>query len=600
MVFTAEVSSFSRDGLAAVENGRLLINVGPVDCEPGEQIRVKFLGQKEEMGNDVGFGICLTETYADEEYMEFVRGYRSHLIPDEPLLNGEEGIAEVSEIGERNLGIASLGNQRTRLGPISGEEGDLVQLEGTGGNFARVVTDHRKGENYENRFKILSSNYAGLPISVGDTVTLTISDVDDGSLVGYKYDIPIRFPNGDAEISQKVDCEISGVDIDSFAGEIIRTYDEPSKVPNASQWARMQWVRKAGFGNDPFRELAERFVGDDQFDLPDSPDSLRDVMIAEAIRYAIDEKVAGSDEEFPRAHITGIKHWVSHKLGAIFGYPGRADTDDWFMKVLKERAGPTMTFLGDIMELSDGYYSSAPPHAVMTNPSEAVLIAGDPTSAFADKPFDLEMRGISRIIKDTNETELKNNGIPIQARRQYIGLDGERLFTESDLASYIRVQSREDWMPENDWVPYTGSRWGFSGRGNPAEAVLESGFTVSFWHAPVEYGRDLYRLKLEGNSSGPPEMISVPNLYRRHICLLIDAIAGVPQAVELKDTASGVLINCDFVPPRHQTRWLHAIGAEWLETSKNKLQWKIEAEDADSVVRVFEALPISVQNKTGA
>jgi hypothetical protein len=77
-------------------------------------------------------------------------------------------------------------------------------------------------------------------------------------------------------------------------------------------------------------------------------------------------------------------------------------------------------------------------------------------------------------------------------------------------------------------------------------------------------------------------------------------LSGIPQRVELKETTEGVLVNCDFVPPRHQMRWLHAIGAEWLETSKNQLQWQIRSEESDSVVDLFEPLPVTVTDKTSA
>lgn len=598
--FTAEITTITRSGRGAVQHGHQTINVGPVTCEKGERVRLKYLGEKEELGNDVGFAICLNEEVLGSDYDEYIRGIMDHLIMDQPPAQGETTYAEIDEIGERDLGVTILDGQRIQLGPVRGEVGDLVRIVGVGDNYAEVLTPHARGENYEVRFKILSRQVDELPISIGDEVTTTISDIEDGALIGYVGDIPIRFPDSDAEMAQKIDGRITGFDADRVAGEVIETYDEPGRIEHASHWARMQWLREAGFSEDPMRDFAQEFIHHDQTDLPESTDRLRDALVAEAIRLAIADKVSDSDGAYPRAHISAVRHWVTHKLAAILGDPGEEDEENWFKAILKERSGPTITFLGDILELSQGYYAPAPTHAVMTTSSDAVLISGQPTIAFADRDLEMQIRGVTRVITGTSETELVANDIPVQSRSEYVGLDGGRLFTEDDLVNFIANQPKEDWMPEPNWEPYTGQQWGFQQDGDPLEVELADGATVSFWHVPVEYGRDVYRLKVQHSLSDAPEMVAVPSRYRKHVSLLIDAVSGIPQRVALKDTADGVLVNCDFVPPRHQTRWLHAIGAEWLETSKNQLQWKIRREEADSVVRVFEPLPVSLTDKTGA
>lgn len=598
--FTAEVKTVTRSGIAAVRHGNHLVNIGPVTCEKGERVRLKYLGQKEELGNDVEFAICLNEEVLDSGYDDYIFGIMDQLILDEPPAQGEKTYAEIDEIGERDLGATILGGERIQIGPVRGEVGDLVRIVGVSDNYAEVLTPHAQGENYETRFKILSKQFNEIPISVEDEVTTTISDVDDGELIGYVGDIPIRFPDTDAEIAQKVDSRITDVDADRFVGEVVKTYDEPGRIEHASHWARMQWLRQAGFADDPLRDFAQDFICHNHAVLPETTDRLRDALIAEAIRLAVADKVGDSDEAHPRAHISGIRHWVTHKLAAVLGDPGEEDADDWFRDILKERSGPTITFLGDILELSEGYYAPAPTHAVMTTSSDAVLVSGKPTMAFADHDLELEIRGVTRIITETGEAELLDNDIQVQSRSEYVSLDGGRLFTEDDLVSFIANQPKEDWMPEESWEPYTGQQWGFQHDGDPLEAELADGSIVSFWHAPVEYGRDVYRLKVQQSSGESSQMIAVSSRYRKHVSLLVDALSGIPQRVELKETAEGVLVNCDFVPPRHQMRWLHAIGAEWLETSKNQLQWQIRSEESDSVVDLFEPLPVTLTDKTGA
>jgi hypothetical protein len=45
-------------------------------------------------------------------------------------------------------------------------------------------------------------------------------------------------------------------------------------------------------------------------------------------------------------------------------------------------------------------------------------------------------------------------------------------------------------------------------------------------------------------------------------------------------------------------RWLHAIGAEWLETPTYTLQWKIPDGSTASVKDVFAELPVTITDNT--
>ncbi|QZA89543.1 hypothetical protein K0C01_05275 [Salinarchaeum sp. IM2453] len=596
--FTAKITTITQNGKATVRRGNKTVNIGPVSCEKGERVRLKYLGEKEEFGNDVGFAICLNEEMLADNYDEWVHNMIDHLIMDQPPDQGEVTYSEIDEIRDRNLGRTTLGGKRIQLGPVEGDVGDLVRIVGAEENYAKVLTPYLQGKNYEVRFKILSGQFDELPISIGDKITTTISDIENNTLVGYVGDIPIWFPDADAEIAQKVDGQITGCDADHFIGEIVNTYDEPGRIEHSSHWARMQWLRQSGFADDPLHNFTQKFIHHDQINLPDATDRLRDALVAEAIRLAIADKVEESDGAYPRVHISGIQHWVTHKLAAILGNPKEEDSEDWFNMILKDRSGPTITFLGDILNLSEGYYAPSPTHAVMTNSSNAVLISGQPTMAFSDRDLEIQVRGITRIITGTSEGELLANDIPVQSRSEYVGLDSGRLFTESDLINFITDQPKENWTPEQSWEPYTGQQWGFQQDGDPLEVKLDDDSTVSFWRVPVEYGRDVYRLKLQRSASESTDMVAVPSRYRKHVSLIIDAVSGISQRVEFKKIKDGVLVSCDFVPPRHQMRWLHAIGAEWLETSKNQLQWRIQNEETESVVDIFESLPITITNKT--
>lgn len=601
--FTAEVTYVTQSGKGTVKHGHDTINIGPVDCEKGRRVRLKFLGEQ----NDSIFALCLTEEVHGEGYHDYIRNIIDEIIPDRPPAVGEETYVEIDKIEERNLGISILGGKHVQLGPVRANEGDLVRVIGAPHNCAEVLTESARGENYEVRFNLISKQYDKLPVEEGDEFQTTIADKDGDDLVGYVGNVPVYFPSGSAELAQKIDACVTSFDHDRVRGEVLKTYDEVGRIKNANHWARMRWLKDVGFDNDPLHDFTQSFLGAGADQLPSDDSQLRDTLIAEAIRLAIADKTKNSDDEYPRAHISGIRHWVVHKLSAVLGEPGEAQEDgkDWFKGVLSDRVGPTITFLGDVLQLSEGYYAPAPTRAVMTSETEAVLLSGQPSSVFLESSLDLEFRGISRIITNTSEDTLEDAGIHVQPRRSYVGLDETTLLTEADLKSYIATQPRETWSGDDSWEAYTGQEYGFQLDSEPLTVDLDDGTEVSFWRVPVEYGTDAYRLQVRSavddtQSDGDDKMVAVPPRYRKHVCLILDAMSGLPQGVELSRFDDDVVVNCDFAPPRPQMRWLHAIGAEWLETSSRQLQWRIDGADATSVREVFSELPVAVtDNATG-
>jgi len=52
-----------------------------------------------------------------------------------------------------------------------------------------------------------------------------------------------------------------------------------------------------------------------------------------------------------------------------------------------------------------------------------------------------------------------------------------------------------------------------------------------------------------------------------------------------------------FPPPEAQTRWLHAIGAEWLGGKGGRIQWKIPSETVSSTIEIFKKLPVTIEEE---
>lgn len=598
--FSAEVASVIRSGLGTVRHEGDMINIGPVTCQKGTKVQLQYLGEKEEHGQDVGFALCLTEEVLAPDHTEWIRGIMDHLIPDEPPESGVVSYAEIDDIEERDLGVTILGGERIQLGPVRAEVGSLVRIVGIGDGYAKVQTESARGKNYMTRLSILAGWYYELPISEGDEITTTISDLEGETLIGYVGDVPVRFVSGEAEVGQKIDGRIVGFDRDTAIGEITETYDEVGRIDHASHWARMQWLKKAGLEPNPFRTFASEFIGTTKQALPERGDQLRDALIAEAIRLGLENKTNASTDEYPKTHISGLRHWVVHKLGAILGDPKPDDGDDesdWFRAVMSERTGPTVTFYGDLLQLAQGYYAPAPTRAIMTTETEAILVSGKASQQFLDAGLELEFRGITRVITNTSTDELSAADITLQSQDAYVGISDSDLFTESDLRTFIQTRSQEEWQPETDWEPYTGHRYGFEPDGTPLVATIDGDIQASFWRVPVEYGTDAYQLKIEPGEEPETKMVGIPTQYRKQVCLILNAADGVPQQVEITGDDNAVVVNCDFAPPRPQMRWLHAIGAQWIDSPTYQLQWQIPPESANSVSDVFAELPVTLTNK---
>jgi hypothetical protein len=600
--FTAEVDRIVTNGTRTVNYNGQTINIGPVTCEPGRSVRLRYLGENSKGGISIAFAICLTEEVLADGYTDHIRKHVTGLLPDQPPQPGEQTYIEVKKVDKYGLGQAVAGGEVVELGPVQADEGELVHVVGREPGYAELLNARARGKRYNTRFNILREQWDALPITKGESFTATIDDTDGQDLIAYVNRVPIHFAGNNARIGQKIEGRLTGFHRGRGIAQVTKVYDSVGNIETPGHETRMQQLRQAGFDQEPFSAFAQRFIGVDDEQLPSTEVGIRDAILGESIRLGLKEKIGSSGQQYPQAHITAIRHWVVHKLAAILGQPatnGNAASDDvgWFRAALTERTGPTITFLGDVIQFSQGYYAPAPTRAVMISESEAVLVSGDPSRPFLEAGLEIEFRGMTRILTGTGEAELRSEGIPVQSKEEYIGLGQAPITTPDRLHQYIEERPQESWEPEEDWEPYTGQYYGFSVDGEPLVAKKADGTAISLWRVPVEYGADTYQLKIQ-SGDGNTVAVTVSPRYRKHASLLLDSMAEDPQTVELTSYDKEVLLSCDFAPPRAQMRWLYAVGAEWLETSSYQLQWRISDTDSDSVREVFDELPVTIIDNT--
>lgn len=599
-LFTAKIAYISNSGIASVQYEGETVSIGPVVCEKGDTVHLRYLGEEPEGDTRAKLALCLTDDVLSDNYDEYIRRLVDGLLlGKEPPSAGMITYATVDQIIHQDLGISEFGDAEIWLGPVTANEGDLVKIEGISQNCARVLNGDYRGENYEIRLSILAERFDDLPVGVGCEYTTGVNSIVESEAICYVQDVPVAVPSDDVFTGQKIDIEITGFNRDRAVAEIVETYDETVRVENAGEWARLQWLQE-DFGAEPLLGFTSEFVGVDAEQLPNSDKHIRKTLIAEAIRYAIQSySDRGNNGGYPRAHISGIRHWVSHKLSPILG--PLEDGTDWFRDTLDDGVGPTLEFLGDVMKLKGGYYAPGKTRAVETPGGDAILISGRPTPAFLGHGFDIQFRGLTRIITDYDSTKLEEVGIPLQSQAEFLDVDGYRSFDAGYLTEFITSLDEQPFQPADDWEVYEGRsgyqiEWG----NDRFETTLEDDQTVSIWRAPVEFGRDEYWLRCESADDSSMVGRRVPNRYLKQVVFALDAINGLARQVDISQVEDKVVLNCEFSPPSAQMRWLAAIGAEFIEPRQNRLRWRFDATHSESVKSAFNHLAVTINDTTSS
>lgn len=252
------------------------------------------------------------------------------------------------------------------------------------------------------------------------------------------------------------------------------------------------------------------------------------------------------------------------------------------------------------MKLSNGYYAPGPTRAIKITESEALLVSGRPSSHFLDRGLEIEFKGISRVFSNTSEEDLEAKDILVQSQKTYIDAENVGNFDYEYLQEFISMRENLEWKPSADWEAYLGNiGYGFNWGDDVFEVTTEDGTLISLWKSPVEFGGDEFWLKLDpADSMTNAEMVKIPYKYRRQVCLLLDDISWLTRRVELTPMEGGIRLSTKFPPPRPQGRWLNAIGAQWEESKQDKIHWRLDPADKESVEQAFRKLAVNIEDAT--
>lgn len=334
------------------------------------------------------------------------------------------------------------------------------------------------------------------------------------------------------------------------------------------------------------------FLTIEEANLPSDSDSVKRAIISEAFRFALDS-VPDPQGSVRKMHIQSIRRWVIQKLRAIIPEIENQNLD-LLSDILKESKGPNLLFIGDILELSNGYYSPAPTRAVNVDKNDWILVSGLPTHYFTENGLNINIKGVGRIIKNTERSEIEKLAIPIQSKESYVNL---MEFDGNFLLNLLKAEARQVWRPESDWQGYKAwveglrsvSDKGFLWGGDPINMQTDLGI-VSFWRGKPEYGHYEYWLKIK---TGEREsMIGVPSRFYKQICLIFDELGSKGRVAKFEKLNGDYRLRIDFYPPKSQTRWLHAVGAKFEGFNEGEINWIIPSWAVKSTAEVFEKISV--------
>jgi hypothetical protein len=350
--------------------------------------------------------------------------------------------------------------------------------------------------------------------------------------------------------------------------------------------------------------FAEDFLQIDREHLPSNDDALRRALIADAIRMAISTAPI-SENGWSRIHTNSLRHWVERKLEAVLIATGLEEdasdelVEDWFQAVLRESRGPNLKFLGEVLELEQGYYAPAPTRAVLGADSGAVLISGRPTSDFTDTDLDLRIGGMARHIRDVSQDDLDELGIPLQPMQSYAGIKERITYDRDFLSDFIDHNETVTWDPHEEWDGYLSRTNTFDfWFGEGYQEVLSTEGQIGLWRSEEEFYQTEYWLRINPvDNDAEMQMVKVPNRLYRYFCLIIDSIPGQERTARFEPADGRIRVRIGFIPPAAHCRWLNATGADYegYDDDENEISWVIDPEYADSTAEMFQSLAINVE-----
>lgn len=339
-------------------------------------------------------------------------------------------------------------------------------------------------------------------------------------------------------------------------------------------------------------KFISKFIGVSEDKLPIKEEQLIDSIASEGVRLSLFQSIDDRNDLKP-IHIMQVKNWAIRKSRSLLNYFG-VDAVSKISEVIDSEDRPNMTFVGDIIKLSNGYIVPSLPKYLKIDSEHSLLISGFPTYSFVEISLPIFVNGISRsIISETLSEKQKQNLFELD-RNDFLDKTDFEKEPREFLKFLITNNEREKWVPNKYEKGYLGNigSYGFLFGSNPIKVSLDEGL-LTFWKTEFEYN-NIYRLKLDTKTS-IEYSITIPNLSFKRVCLAMDNLFTNRRRAILSQNKEEVKLTLDFVPPAAEMRLIYALGGIWQTEGHGKYSWIFSSRFLDEVRLIPNELWIKIE-----
>jgi hypothetical protein len=318
-------------------------------------------------------------------------------------------------------------------------------------------------------------------------------------------------------------------------------------------------------------DVLEGLLGVERRMMPEQGAPLLDALVSEAYRLAAAEFGIGQTG-WQVAHVMYLRNWVLSKVAGIF-VGDEGTLEEVVSTTLLGGPRPGMVFMGDFIQLPQGYYVSAPARAIKINDDMSVLVSGVPTSAFRRQNLQIRITGLGRWVVGSDCQSLTSKNICCQTKESYLNYTCPISSPEDYLEYIMKSGLKGKWTMSPGSEMYLGP---VSGRYDFFWGTSSGGVETAFGRVNVvrqrrEFSGFDYFLRIDD-----PQGIHRIQIDRRQIkrvLLACDALGRNPRKAVLAIGKSNLEMELDFSPPAAETRWIYALGGTWLGSVGPRIKW---------------------------
>jgi hypothetical protein len=264
-----------------------------------------------------------------------------------------------------------------------------------------------------------------------------------------------------------------------------------------------------------------------------------------------------------------------------------------------------LEFLGDIIELADGYLMSGRTRCVKAGPSSYLLVSGYPTRAFEALIGKVTITIFGRMVENTSDRELAHLGIELQQIDSYLEIPDAK--TPQEVVTHILSTSHQQVPVSSAWEIYRDKQEGYGFYWAPYDArrtdigmvVDHEGKKLGLLREPIGQNYWYYWLQVVSGSNMWFHKVNSKDWQR--VCLALNRLSGRPREaiIVVSEQEPVFKLTIDFPPFKALFRWLLAVGGRSMRQSSGRVEWELPASGREQTRKLLENLGVIVRLAEG-